>query len=385
MEVTDCLFYPGIKGFQDRTEISPLVLDSSMLFSSFHDPERDMIYMPHDQFPTAMIPSTSGILEIRVRQPISKHMVKRDMDFCLDPVFSLCHRPPETVLLYSLHDGILSKDVILGLDYTSFRLHLICHLFPRDCPLFHLHLHFLGQLFSAIHGKIVLGIVRLHEPRVYDLSDWITTQQRNHPQAEFHILRLENQPELGEMTTFPSMMELVRSRSPKEYTFYCHSKGIKKRNDSFIALWCELMYKLSFASFDVMMFHEKDADMGGILRSRWQLRKISRRVPWHYSGTFFWFHHRLFQRYRAAMLEQDFYGVEFWPSTICSEERALCFRFDRSCGMYQENRHYHRTNIPSIFHLLRDPLSFGVISHFPLSFSLGYRQKIPRSQELNDR
>lgn len=118
----------------------------------------------------------------------------------------------------------------------------------------------------------------------------------------------------GEAVSFPRLIQGLNRYDG--HTFYCHSKGASYPPGSLSEQWADIMFHLCL-----------DYPVGPVLQDypiAGAFRRIENRmyVPWHYSGTFFWFRNRdVFSRnWRQPMEDRN--DVERWPARLFPAEES---------------------------------------------------------------
>lgn len=106
--------------------------------------------------------------------------------------------------------------------FTSMpRRNLIYHVWPVRGAMWQWNLDQLKRRVDMFNGRRILGIV--HDDKSV-LPEEVQEFVAGHG---FEFVIAKNNAELGEVVTFPLMMEKVKSLDPNEITFYGHAKGVK--------------------------------------------------------------------------------------------------------------------------------------------------------------
>lgn len=144
------------------------------------------------------------------------------------------------------------------------------------------------------------------------------------------ILWRENDPVLAEARWFLDSLALLESRDPEEATFYAHAKGASKAsNDSvlpFVLQWSNAMYTLNLMDVGKIESALRRFPVVGCFRQTWYILK----VPWHFSGTFFWLQHdAIFSRnWRVLGDGGGSHGVEAFPGVHFNVGESCCLTDD---------------------------------------------------------
>jgi len=249
----------------------------------------------------------------------------------------------------------LRKDLLIGIDLNDYRLNMIAHIVPKKCKALSITMDYLCKFKEIFNHKKIISIVEGPglESSMY-LENWIQL-------SEFHCIKKVNSRTLGEAVSIRELIGLVKSKEIDEYTFYFHSKGITKNNgnDPFVAVWTELMYKYCLSNIDTMIYH--DTYVGGAIRSMDSFGRPGS-PPYHFTGTFFWFSHKLFNTTIVeTKLEDNYYTVEMLSGRLCEIDKSHCFYKDHSKPMYNYHIDEHKEGILDNIDLLESSLAKAII------------------------
>jgi hypothetical protein len=251
--------------------------------------------------------------------------------------------------------GKLRKDLVIGIDLNIYKLNLIAHIVPKKSEIFTLNMVYLKNIISLFNNQKILSIVSGEglEDKEY-LSNWINLDN-------FTCIYKQNEPKLGEAVSIGDLIKGVKSYNKNEYTFYCHSKGITRNNgkDPTVAVWIELMYKYCLSNIDTMIYH--DSHMGGAIRCYDKFPNVIKSPEWHYSGTFFWFSHKIFDKTDVlSKLTNEYYIVEMLPGLICNINKSHCFYKDGVKPYYECFLNTNKYDIIKNMNLLESELSKSI-------------------------
>ncbi len=231
--------------------------------------------------------------------------------------------------IFYIKNNYLKKDLVLGINYNDYKINLITHIVPRKCSMLNINLNYISNNIKLFNNHKIVSIASDENLESTDyLKKWFNL-------SDISILNKINNPKLGESISFKNLLELVQSENPKEFTFYCHSKGISQANDnnSCIAVWIELMYKYCLANLDIMILSGKP--FGGAIRS-FNLFPKGISPAWHYTGTFYWFNHTIFKipnLYNFVI--DDYYNTEMFPGFLVKAENSIYFLKDKADPFYE--------------------------------------------------
>jgi len=129
---------------------------------------------------------------------------------------------------------------------------------------------------------------------------------------------VKNDPEYNEARHFRDSLTEIGTEG---VTFYAHAKGVTRTVNDPLKWWVELMYKGNL---------ETEPDLTNYIFSGCfgKLRKGSKNVPvpWHYSGTFYWFQNeQVLSRYVTSRIPSEInnrWFSENFPGWIAKQSEA---------------------------------------------------------------
>jgi len=219
-------------------------------------------------------------------------------------------------------------------DHRPMMRNLIYHVYPvASNEEWRPNVERLAQSWHLFNGRKIVGIVTDGETiGPYRVIEAFPPD----PQTEFLIQ--DNDPDRGETVTFLPAVKMLRNWNGDEATFYGHAKGTSPRRHAKpgeidrIRRWRDFMYRhtLEVAPAKLDWALRRFACAGSLKIHR-SYRQEPGRPPsyWHFSGTFFWFHHaRFFALPEALELGPSRYAVERHLGEIIPEGEAYCFAGD---------------------------------------------------------
>lgn len=178
-----------------------------------------------------------------------------------------------------------------------------------------MHAELLKKYWSAFNGKKVVTVAI--DERTDDLGRVMSMID-----MKGIIWRvIDNNRSLGETAGFADMLDIVKSVSEDEFTFYCHGKGVGYM-DLAKRIWCESMYYFNLSSQTLTETVLRSHDAAGCYQ--WKNRQHGG-SNWHYSGTFFWFKNSAVFSKEWRQIESNIYGVEGWIGRHVTQDRAFSF------------------------------------------------------------
>lgn len=147
----------------------------------------------------------------------------------------------------------------------------------------------------------------------------------------------ENQTELGEVQTFPEMLEYVMNDDPDEITFYAHAKGIKHKPGTTAHNWADLMYEVNVHYHKkVEYLFQNGFGLVGPFKhnSNRGHGKSWGGYGWHYSGSMFWFRNSDIWIRNWRDILKTYFGVEAWPGRQLRSQDAACLFYEPNDSMY---------------------------------------------------
>jgi hypothetical protein len=232
---------------------------------------------------------------------------------------------------------------------------MISHIVPIKCEAFGIYMSYLSTIQHTFNHKKILSIIQgvNIEDSKY-LEHWIKL-------SDFYCIYKQNNIQLGEAVSIRDLIKLIKSNDKNEYTFYFHTKGVSKKNtnDPFIGVWTELMFKYCISNIDSMIYH--DSYVGGAIRSFNQFHD-DKSIPYHFTGTFFWFSHNVFNRINVEnQIKDNYYSVEMLSGKLCPLIKSQYFLKDHSMGMYRVSEPHYRDDIKTNIDLVEHNISKSII------------------------
>ena len=209
------------------------------------------------------------------------------------------------------------------------RLNLIYHVYPdADNDVWLRNVQQLRRRLGVFNGRKLMAIATgpgLACPdQVRAAVAW--------PDVEY--LPVPNDPEIGEVASFSKLLASVRSKDPREASFYAHTKGASNRrhDPKAIETWRDMMYAHLLGDLDrVKESLRRFACVGCLKKVHPYVCAFPSQVPWahwHFCGTFFWFRHdRVFSDARWSCVPYDYWGAEMWLGGFLDASEG--------CSLYQ--------------------------------------------------
>lgn len=201
--------------------------------------------------------------------------------------------------------------------------HLMCHIFPRIGGTWKDSIEGIRQRLQLFDGRRVFGIVHgdnLEPPE---------TVQRELADIATDFVVMANEPSLREVQTWPSMISILHGQPGR--VFYCHSKGGTHHAESVCQEWRRVMLEVCLdypALIDAAL--ERYAVCGPFRRHE------GLGVPFHFSGSFYWFNCAALWARSWGAIEQVWYGVESWPARQFTLAESFCLFLDSAGDLYSE-------------------------------------------------
>ncbi len=203
------------------------------------------------------------------------------------------------------------------------RRNLMYHIWPVRGSMWRWNLEQLKKRIDLFNGKRLIAIVhdaRSEEPAAVEAA-------LEGEGCDFIVV--PNGP-LGEVITFPRMLEQLASQNRDEVTFYAHAKGVRHEPNvpATIKQWAQTSYR---ANLDDWLAIRRDLErfaLTGAFRMIGRFRAHRYSGDWHYSGTFFWMRHAHVFARRDLEVPTFYGGVEAWPGIHFRKHEAGCLLLD---------------------------------------------------------
>lgn len=208
------------------------------------------------------------------------------------------------------------------------------NLFYQICPLtvndqWRFNIDCLVPYLDVFNGRVVLSIKT--GPLMAPLED-VLAYFKDVENLEYFTA--ENNPALGEASTFFEGLERLRSDNPNEFTFYAHSKGISPKylpeDIPTINTWTAFSYSKNLEATPLLERYAQEYAFFGAFK-RYEKSKIVP-VSWHYSGSFYWFRHDVvFPKLEKLKAVSGYYISEMLPG-FCAPSKQGCCVYDDAAG-----------------------------------------------------
>lgn len=204
--------------------------------------------------------------------------------------------------------------------------HLIYHVYaPRANDVWRKNLVQLRRRRGLFNGRCVfaaaMGLETHGMDEILREADW--------PDAQWIVM--PNDPTLCERTTFPSLLETIRTGDPTAAFFYAHTKGTanKAGDATGIMYWRNAMYHNLLDRWDDVATALRRYSAVGTNKLRWRGQKgfpnnFNPQKRWMFAGTFFWMRcDRVFSDPKALTVADNRFAVEGWPATFLDADESV--------------------------------------------------------------
>lgn len=204
---------------------------------------------------------------------------------------------------------------------------LVMHIWPTRNGAWQWNLDEVLKRIDLFNGKRVIGIATdTGSCSADEVKDYVSG-------LGFEFVVKPNNPKLGEMVTFVPCLDRVASTDRNEVTFRCHAKGSKytdfgKPSHS-VKRWAQAMYATCLDDWPLIEAAMNAHAMAGPFK-----RGHGLNVPFHYSGSFYWFAHDPVFRRGWQNAPQTYAGAEIWPAKVCLASEAACIFHDNAGNVY---------------------------------------------------
>jgi len=210
--------------------------------------------------------------------------------------------------------------------------HLLVHVWPvKTSSEWQRLLRMLAERWDQFDGKKVVAVVTSAEPVVVTEDITVETADPQEvadelpPDAEIEIY--DNDPQLREVVTWRPLVRAVVDQPGR--TFYCHAKGVTHTHQQAcyesVRLWVDVMTHVCLDWPKLLDAAMEEHHMAGCFRRpQCYFSGVQQVVPWHYSGTFFWFDNEAVRSRDWEEIDQNSHGVEIWPSRHFTRKETAC-------------------------------------------------------------
>ena len=144
-----------------------------------------------------------------------------------------------------------------------------------------------------------------------------------------------NNTNLGEVVSFPWLLEKVKSTNLNEVTFYAHAKGVTHSDNHTTLKWAERQYRVCLDDWAAVQRALEQYSIAGSFR-RFGEFSTPGNHRWHFSGTFYWFRNNAVFSRIWNQIDRVYFGVEAWPGKMFKPEESACLFADNAGGMCLE-------------------------------------------------
>ena len=203
---------------------------------------------------------------------------------------------------------------------------LIFHAYPRDNEMLGINLEYLAKYIHLFNGAKVINIVR--GTGLLSPDEFISLLESKQISTDKIIFTLSENSPLGETEPFiEKLLPAVRSLERNQITFYCHTKGVSKSTFDIPRIWAKLMWEHNLEDIDNVDRVLRQYPCCGVLKKGpGTIQDL--KVPWHFSGTFFWFkNYQLFSK-DWHQIDNHRCGVEAYLAKYFPSESAHCLKYE---------------------------------------------------------
>lgn len=202
-------------------------------------------------------------------------------------------------------------------------------------PILYFNIFNLLRYINKFNGKKIINVNYIDKSFA---EDFVKKTFKEIPDIEFHFTNNNETNGWYELWPFiTKMLPSVYSLNENEYTFYGHTKGVTRYNHEteFICLlWAYTMYTNNLDNFEYIADILKDYHCCGTFKLDRPYTALSF-VPWHYSGTFFWFKNKSIFSRDWQTFYPNLYGLEGYLGTHFSSSEAFSIPPELPAGYEQ--------------------------------------------------
>jgi hypothetical protein len=202
---------------------------------------------------------------------------------------------------------------------------LIYHVAPLDNPMLDFNLGMLARFLDVFNHKRIINVAQ--GENLLPLDAFLDRARRSGLKTEqIEFTASENHPVHRETAAFADvLLPRVQSLDPTEITFFAHAKGISNPSSVESKKWAEYMYRYNLSNLDKVERALLKYACAGIFKLVQPFTQVQ--LPWHYSGTFFWFNNaKLFSK-DWKNIEMSRYGTESYLPRLFESKEAYCLAF----------------------------------------------------------
>lgn len=203
---------------------------------------------------------------------------------------------------------------------------LICHIAPLNNPMLDYNLRQIAKYIKVFNGRRIINIAQgvglLKVSAIQDKMNLFGLQQGR----DYEITLSANDSSRETGAFIDNLLPAIKSDDEKEITFFCHAKGITRKDSEPCRRWADFMYRYNLEDIEKVEWVLSNPRY--VFAGIFKIGPVPPVVPvWHFSGTFWWFNNaRLFKRDWQKIDRQRF-GTEAYPATVCAEQEGYCLAY----------------------------------------------------------
>lgn len=187
---------------------------------------------------------------------------------------------------------------------------------------------------------------------------------------------------IGEVLTFPTMLEMIRTDDPNRLAFYLHAKGVRysqaELDSGSVRHWAAAQYEVLLDDVESV----EAALMNNLFAGSFRAWVNTAGTSWQYSGTFWAMRSaRVFAR-KLPQPKDKYGGVELWPAQVSSLAESACLFVDNAGHLALKEAKCWREQIEPQLQAWRAARQAPVAIESPVAFVTaawgGYLEKFGR-------
>lgn len=214
--------------------------------------------------------------------------------------------------------------------------HLAYHIWPVQNGVWRWNVDKLCERMHVFNGRRRIGIATDQWTNAPETVEEYFAEKLG-PDHRIEFVRKANHKKLGEVVTFPFLIEPLATAATNEIVFYGHAKAVRRPEHPTALKWTEALYDTLFDDIEGVEQLLLSHAFAGSFRRQGNFFKSHGNCGWHYSGTFWWFRsHFVFQR-DWKRIAKRYGGVESWPGLEFKHEESACVFGDDAGNLYRQD------------------------------------------------
>lgn len=213
--------------------------------------------------------------------------------------------------------------------------HLVYHVFPRKGGVWRSNVNQLLERWPLFTGRKFVSVATCEKLVLSGQIDTVAEVRAALP-ADAEILPVKNDPQAREVAAWvPNWSRALAAAGPDDAVMYGHAKGVTRPPGSPCHEWARVLYETNLDHWPLVADLLTRFPVAGSFKKRnWY--SGSTRLPFHYSGTFFWVRAGEMRRRTWDHVTPDWWGEGPWGGWSNEAWVGTAFKDDEAGTIFHE-------------------------------------------------